>query len=899
MSRIAKGLRAKPIRGLFLWLLVLTIPDTAFALYVSVSPSGVNQGQNVTVYWSGGANYVDIYLYDGTAWVSTLAVNQPIGGSLQASTSGLAVDSDYRIWARDASVGAWSGYFSVSLPVVSVSPTEVLAGVQVQATWSGFGGNVVVELYNGTSWSRQLAYNVAGAGSLWVNTSGLSADTDWRIRVQLYANGSIYGYSEDILVRNPSVSASPGNVLEGASFSANWSGFVTNVDVEIWKGASYWRTERTNYPGSGSVGVNTTGWEPRPDYRVRVVLVANPGISSYSGYVAVSDPAVTVSPGSVVVGGVVQATWSGFASVVNVELYKGGVFWRSEITNAPGSYSRALNTSGWEVRSDYRVKVILVASTGIYAWSPSFAVTAPPPPQLSNLVITNIVLNSHDWVKNGDRVIINVSVSNLGVYQPGDITADLSGLGGSAATLPVGFGGSSATWDRTNVICNPGDGPIIIEVTATNDYGASVSARDTIFADNTIPEGLSGLTAAPGHRSVSLAWNDASACDANYDRVVIRCVKWSGYPGYDGPAPPYPSSPSVGISVFSGSATDFVHSFATDDRGIYRYAGFVLDKAGNIGAPSAGAGLAAATNYVLGDVGTGVSGPYDGLVTVADHTGLASTYGLIEGDPLFKSECDVGPTEDYRPTGIPVPDGVVGFEDLVMFAMNYEAESLPRTISGTAEPNLVWEQVDDRIWSLRLIEPCANLKALHITGELAAGTLPEIMPGELLAAQAAPVFLRNIDRLGLDTGVAILGRGVGLTGSGELLRMRLAEGTDLVSTTIQTRGIDNTEMVREPRVPTVVPVPVAFNLAQNVPNPFNPQTRIRFDLPQPQSVRLAVYSLDGRLVQRLVAGTLPAGRHEAIWDGRDDAGRRSASGTYIYRLDAGSYREMRKMNLMK
>ncbi len=80
--------------------------------------------------------------------------------------------------------------------------------------------------------------------------------------------------------------------------------------------------------------------------------------------------------------------------------------------------------------------------------------------------------------------------------------------------------------------------------------------------------------------------------------------------------------------------------------------------------------------------------------------------------------------------------------------------------------------------------------------------------------------------------------------------------------------------------------PAATRLVAATPNPFNPQTTIVFDLAAPARCRLAVHDLQGRLVRSLVAADLPAGRHEARWDGRDRDGRPAASGVYVARLAA-------------
>ncbi|MBD3373980.1 T9SS type A sorting domain-containing protein [candidate division KSB1 bacterium] len=94
-------------------------------------------------------------------------------------------------------------------------------------------------------------------------------------------------------------------------------------------------------------------------------------------------------------------------------------------------------------------------------------------------------------------------------------------------------------------------------------------------------------------------------------------------------------------------------------------------------------------------------------------------------------------------------------------------------------------------------------------------------------------------------------------------------------------------------------VPETFQILQNFPNPFNPETKIRFQLPKDLDTRIAVYNLQGQLVRMLIKATITAGYHEILWDGRDEQGKRVASGVYYYRIEAGPHDEMRKMVLIK
>ena len=93
--------------------------------------------------------------------------------------------------------------------------------------------------------------------------------------------------------------------------------------------------------------------------------------------------------------------------------------------------------------------------------------------------------------------------------------------------------------------------------------------------------------------------------------------------------------------------------------------------------------------------------------------------------------------------------------------------------------------------------------------------------------------------------------------------------------------------------------PESFSLAQNHPNPFNPETTIRFDLPRSAEVELAVYNLAAQKVATLAQGRRQAGSYSSRWDGRDDVGRELASGVYLYRLIAGDQVGTRKLLLLR
>jgi hypothetical protein len=89
-------------------------------------------------------------------------------------------------------------------------------------------------------------------------------------------------------------------------------------------------------------------------------------------------------------------------------------------------------------------------------------------------------------------------------------------------------------------------------------------------------------------------------------------------------------------------------------------------------------------------------------------------------------------------------------------------------------------------------------------------------------------------------------------------------------------------------------LPTAYALNQNFPNPFNPSTAIRFQLPKESYVTLKVYNLLGEQVSSIVSEYLPAGYHEYKFDASS-----LATGVYIYRIQAGDFISTKKMTLIK
>ena len=94
-------------------------------------------------------------------------------------------------------------------------------------------------------------------------------------------------------------------------------------------------------------------------------------------------------------------------------------------------------------------------------------------------------------------------------------------------------------------------------------------------------------------------------------------------------------------------------------------------------------------------------------------------------------------------------------------------------------------------------------------------------------------------------------------------------------------------------------LPEVYAIHQNYPNPFNPTTSIKYQLPEESMVNLIIYDVMGRKVMSLINSHRAAGYHSVQWDATNDLGQPVSAGMYIYTIQAGDYREVRKMILLK
>ena len=112
---------------------------------------------------------------------------------------------------------------------------------------------------------------------------------------------------------------------------------------------------------------------------------------------------------------------------------------------------------------------------------------------------------------------------------------------------------------------------------------------------------------------------------------------------------------------------------------------------------------------------------------------------------------------------------------------------------------------------------------------------------------------------------------------------------------------NNADVVRKPSaVGDNASGPVlTFELAPNYPNPFNPETTIRYQVARSVKVNITIYNVLGQKVRTLVDAARPAGAHRIVWNGKDERGVSVPTGMYFYRMRAGDFVQVRKMLLLQ
>ena len=95
------------------------------------------------------------------------------------------------------------------------------------------------------------------------------------------------------------------------------------------------------------------------------------------------------------------------------------------------------------------------------------------------------------------------------------------------------------------------------------------------------------------------------------------------------------------------------------------------------------------------------------------------------------------------------------------------------------------------------------------------------------------------------------------------------------------------------------PIPAQFALQDNYPNPFNPSTTIRYDIPNDAFINIVIYDITGREISRPISKRQSAGYHSTVWNGTNQKGEMQAAGIYFYQIQTKDFIKTKKMLFLK
>ncbi len=387
---------------------------------------------------------------------------------------------------------------------------------------------------------------------------------------------------------------------------------------------------------------------------------------------------------------------------------------------------------------------------------------------------------------------------------------------------------------------------------------------------------------------------------------------FGNYPLYDnspgaGSAPSPPASyPPAGWTLTSVTASG--QSDEPPTRDFYYYVAYGKNSCGDASTVS---NMTTGTlDYHLGDVSNGVSpGSGDNVVNTLDASLLGAHYGATGASLTGFEYLDVGPTTNASTDGRPTTDSKVGFDDLLMFALNYTprvslvAKGLPTTQGGEAlrfrAPPTVTAGTEFDV--PLVLSGAGALQAISVSLRWNEAVVEpiETIAGDLVTSQGGLLFSPGPGC----ADAALLGAGSGFTGQGVIATVRFrakAEGFPMLAFG-QVIGRD--ERNRDVTVSTEGPLAAEHAVSSTVllpviPNPTQGSAFVQYALARQGPVDLAIFTVDGRRVKTLLRGSQDAGRYQFVWDGADEQGVAAKSGVFFVRLRAAGIEKTRMLTVI-
>ena len=305
---------------------------------------------------------------------------------------------------------------------------------------------------------------------------------------------------------------------------------------------------------------------------------------------------------------------------------------------------------------------------------------------------------------------------------------------------------------------------------------------------------------------------------------------------------------------------------------------------------------------------------------------LKAYYG--RGDSITAN--DIGPSSGEEPYIISVPDSVINFEDLATFSQTWYYDAQNGARIATRKSAIVYPEIESNpnsIWSIQkygrsdnensetvdvVLVPVIDLSQyngmdidLFYDNQkwpelLISTTLKSLLPHQIVLWKQEMISgyfkLSVFSRVGLSN-----------NSDNQVIHLQFPKNkthlsndlTLTTSTRFYTANYSKDEYSEKIQFDNSTLLPDKFVLHQNFPNPFNPVTTIRYDLPGNSFVKITIFDLLGRNVTTLVAETQKAGFKSVIWNATNNHGKPVSAGVYLYQINAGEFMQTKKMLLLK
>jgi C1A family cysteine protease len=789
---------------------------------------------------------VDVYIYD------------TFSGSAPSTLLASKLNSSF----------ADPGYHSIPLD----SPLEKISGddfyVVVKITDESYGFPIAYDR-NGVIETGKTFYSPTGGSGTWSDAGLAATPKDLTVRARTTAVTCSYQLTAPTSGSDWPISAS-------RTIQWNSSNAGATVKIDLFKGSTYQCTLEASTANDGSYDwtVDYCSGGEAADYRIRVCDEADTTCSDFSDYFTISNPCTIevtnpTSSDSWPLDSGVTIEWNSTAAGANVGIYlfKGSskLCDIDTLTANDGSYTWTVDYCAGGTDSDYEIRVVNDADTFCSDLSDYFSITNP-----CEVAVTNPI-GSCDWpVDSSVTIQWNTTAAGSSVriylYKSGAELCDIDTLTDNDGShiWTVTDCGSGAAADYAVKVVDAGDaGCSALSDEFTISIPCSVQAEQpasgsdwSVGTSHTIQWSSSG---AASQVKLELFQGDTTLCDIAATTANDGSFDWN-------------------VDDCSGGTGSSYRIKITDDTdtSCYDYSDYFTITAPcqvEVTNPIPGdiwyVGSSQSITWRTANVGASVRLQlYKGSDLICDIDTLTDNDGAYDWNV---TDCGVGYATDYS---IKVSD-VTG---TACYDFSYQFSIAPYCAIAVLAPVSTDNWVQGEV---QTIEWLSNGVGSDVSLELYKDSSLSCLIDSMTANDGS-----------YDWTVADCGGG---TSSDYRIKISDRDNplcfnfSNYFTVTVLPLGVEEDDQ----------PLPAQFALLQNYPNPFNPSTSVGFDLPRSAFVTLEVFNSLGQKVKTLLTAVATAGHHVVTWDATDDEGSRVPSGIYLYRIQAGSFVEIRKMMLLK